>query len=1401
MEQTTSGQVLFGRGDLLPPLLDSPSTSGARLTGETTHTVPHNRERSRDRVWELGDARNSPSWARTPSHRFICGGDHRNHPPPSTHATSTAGEGLTASMIDCSHGRSWGCGCTPGDTRKYTSRAKATSERAIHQSWTPGDSRTSPSRERTAMDRRNVEIGPVAPYFHTTYCWRDSAVRAVSDLETTRNKLPAVSILDSSIVTGIIERHFPGLDSPASSQAGTNQIRATAYASVALALARLAGGMVTDHSNFNLCRAELLLEVATSILNEAYRARMDEPSLDFASATLAAANSTLEGALDVISLSRHRSTSPSLSTYRELSISSAWPTATATAPSAIGAARAKACDSPADVIRTDDWWALHCHNEGYPPHSLSALRNRALQAAVRIQSWYHSRGCVNLRRIPPLAERCDTWWINVGQDIAASLSRDIFDLWVNRFQTSVANLPLITATIENHFRGIDCRQFLVSPSSLRAKAYAATAHAVTHLMLGKLSVGPRCAVEYGLETANAILTESRTCNAFAPPHSTFASTLVSVASNLIDTASAKLAKAEASVSENHKQPSLAMLRATGHASAHLLQSWYRRLRHRRLFKRCALILSSHFNVDWTDHTLATLWRDGPEQCFRRLKIKLLCQDASKHAIRKIKETNAVLLIQAWLRRTKQRVLFKHCAQALCFQPNRTWQRMSNDAANAVFHDWYASDKVSTPAAMSWIQATMRNYFLGMDSKFNVRSRDQIQARAYACTAALLCQFAHIHALNNNCGPVYPWTAYRMAQTLLTAADRICQNNEIVEEYAGRYLDCAEFHFFDKADECFEAIEYQATSLQRWYRSTCLNHTSGTSRWKDHRHASLVRVDSSPSDTILTSVSLSTFTLSPSGAEKGILSPDPDPPVVAAPELFDAFNAAVTLLHSVAEDAVVALNGQDHMSTSHTASAAPTSIASDTESFGEGGAYTDILADLKAHANELDRLMADFAAIAKAIDEKVVSTQLGLEFDSNLEQTNNAMASSLDVVSEGCAAKVLQRWYRHNKTRPFLQRCVKLKHTPTSSNAPAFDEEHSMGLNGGTALLDQPTTASEVNSLELTTTQVLQGNGSIEPGRQVGYIPYGDNFNIDDTSKVMTSTSPGLSIKFGTNDRLDSVFSTHPFRVRGLPLPKRKRKRNRRQRNRHRAHAYRGEVFFAPHGAPSNCQALDKHATAIQRWYRYMCLRLASVQSQQDDHHTTASKLSASILQSETMHASASLLVDRTTILDHSYAGVVHAPLKGMKATADSTEVAWSHVESLNTNVSDGPTQPPPEFCVDYCLDGTLDLSTSTRPLRVQACLPIPKRKWNRRRRHRHHVQAHRGNVFHAPRGPPSLPPREPPTVISHMVPTWDPQLASVQPLQLSLPRHSSTRYHSRLRCFGQTPLLECHVSSVRPNIR
>ena len=104
--------------------------------------------------------------------------------------------------------------------------------------------------------------------------------------------------------------------------------------------------------------------------------------------------------------------------------------------------------------------------------------------------------------------------------------------------TYVGDIHLVTVTIEEHFRGLDQRQFLVSSESLQAKDYTSTALALASKAQNLANAGHQhFIVEYYLKTSSGILAESCKANELAPT----ACTGASFASSLTTNATAQIA--------------------------------------------------------------------------------------------------------------------------------------------------------------------------------------------------------------------------------------------------------------------------------------------------------------------------------------------------------------------------------------------------------------------------------------------------------------------------------------------------------------------------------------------------------------------------------------------------------------------------------------------------------------------------------------------------------------------------------------------------------------------------------------------------------------------------------------------------------------------------------------------
>jgi len=131
---------------------------------------------------------------------------------------------------------------------------------------------------------------------------------------------------------------------------------------------------------------------------------------------------------------------------------------------------------------------------------------------------------------------------------------------MRQLHTYVGDFRLVTATIEQHFRVLDRRQFLVSTDSLQAKAYTSTPHTLASKAQSLANSGhPRFIVDYYLETASGILAES--CQANKPARTdclgiTFAAGLIMEAIALITTLSTMLVRTYDSVSEDCEHLSL-----------------------------------------------------------------------------------------------------------------------------------------------------------------------------------------------------------------------------------------------------------------------------------------------------------------------------------------------------------------------------------------------------------------------------------------------------------------------------------------------------------------------------------------------------------------------------------------------------------------------------------------------------------------------------------------------------------------------------------------------------------------------------------------------------------------------------------------------------------------------------
>ena len=224
--------------DHLPSSLDTPSTAEEKST--VGGTYPQNRRRSYARARETGDARYPPYLLHGRDYEQPSLNPPLTAPNESPTGTITHAHGQLKNRVGASASSVYGGEymLSGGD---YTTVGTSTSARGGSRvsSWASEKAKViSPWTQYPNMP--TYMDGPTSPYFYPQHQWSANVKLTAFELERVRNQLSPASIVAPSVLMGIIEQHFPTLDSTAPSRAGANQVRAKAYASITLALAWVA---------------------------------------------------------------------------------------------------------------------------------------------------------------------------------------------------------------------------------------------------------------------------------------------------------------------------------------------------------------------------------------------------------------------------------------------------------------------------------------------------------------------------------------------------------------------------------------------------------------------------------------------------------------------------------------------------------------------------------------------------------------------------------------------------------------------------------------------------------------------------------------------------------------------------------------------------------------------------------------------------------------------------------------------------------------------------------------------------------------------------------------------------------------------------------------------------------
>ena len=253
--------------------------------------------------------------------------------------------------------------------------------------------------------------------------------------------------------------------------------------------------------------------------------------------------------------------------------------------------------------------------------------------------------------LPLLVDQPIDWWQKCGEDFVSRIyyrdSHSTIPEALYYATNSRVDTSLITSIVEQHFRRIDSRQFLVRKSSLRARAYATAAGSLATIsqptFLGYFCV-KRYYLEHLLEIADNLLDIARTTMPDSSPYAT----------SYIEAASASIMDIRQTLNTQARQPtqydmydnnseSLQSLRSRSTRSAIRIQR--QQQKYRTATKEHRTSAASTIQR-WHRRSLARI------RYSKRDHLRLLCRRASAYASIKIKATSH---IQCWYRCMARRI--------------------------------------------------------------------------------------------------------------------------------------------------------------------------------------------------------------------------------------------------------------------------------------------------------------------------------------------------------------------------------------------------------------------------------------------------------------------------------------------------------------------------------------------------------------------------------------------------------------------------------------------------------------------------------------------------------------------------------------------------------------------------